>query len=156
MLITLVLLGPTGFQGDPRLRGGDHPARGRMLEEDLERRAVVIRRDREGFAEWTEHRRRFRTQRIAAAAGLGLEATARRLARNYQLTYGRPVGVSPRRGRVSLPSGRPGGRRLQAGRVGCSGGHTASGTAAGCQPWRPGLAGPFWLGRHRLTLRTAC
>ena len=98
--------------------------RGRaLMEAGLKRPAVVIRHDSKSFAEQTEHRSRIHARRIEVAAGLGLEATARRLARNYELAYGRPpVGVPRRAGRVALPAGRPGGRRLPAGRVGRPGG----------------------------------
>lgn len=92
------------------------------MEAGLKRPAVVIRHDSKSFAEQTEHRSRIHARRVAVAAGLGLEATARRLARNYELAYGRPIAVPRRAGRVALPAGRPGSRRLPAGRVGRPGG----------------------------------
>lgn len=88
---------------------------------------MVIRYDRKAFAEQTEHRRRIHARRIETAADLGLQATARRLARNYQLHYGRRIRVLSRRGRVTLPSGRPSGRRLPAGRVGYRSGRALAG-----------------------------
>ena len=108
------------------------------LEVDLERKAVVIRRDSKAFAEQTEHRRRIHARRVATAAGLGLHATASRLARSYQLNYGRPVRVPPRRGRVTLPSERPGGRRLPAGRAPAGRGPATSRGSRGS----PGRASP--------------
>ena len=104
------------------------------FEAGPERPAVVIRHDSKSFAEQTEHRSRIHARRIEVAAGLGLEATARRLACNYELAYGRPpVGVPRRAGRVALPAGRPGGRRLPAGREGRLG---------GCVPGRGGSGLP--------------
>ena len=118
------------------------------FEAGPERPAVVIRHDSERFAEQTEHQSRIQARRVAVATGLGLEATARRRARNYELAYGRPVAVPRRAGRVALPSGRPGGRRLPVGRVGRPSGRvqarrqpaTSRGTRA--SPGRAGSGDP--------------